>query len=152
MLLRQNEHASTAGSRRERDSKPLLQRAAAAVARSQRLVSDRSRLPVHVAECFALVLNYKHNRFSITPALTLNQGAEYGNPSDFQGLDPRVCTANQSSAPALPTSPHAADYTRRATFRGDPERYALHSESGKRDISTGLVSSRSRGSSTWACR
>ncbi|HEY1429825.1 MAG TPA: TonB-dependent receptor, partial [Candidatus Tumulicola sp.] len=46
---------------------------------------------------FALVLNYKHDRFSITPALTLNQGAAYGAPSDVQGYDPRTCSATQSS-------------------------------------------------------
>ena len=60
---------------------------------------------------FALVLNYKHDRFSITPALTLNEGAAYGNPSDFQGLDPRVCTANQGSVGIANPNPHTADYT-----------------------------------------
>ena len=68
---------------------------------------------------FALVLNYKHNRFSITPALTLNQGAAYGNPSDFQGLDPRVCTANQGSVGIANPNPHTADYTS-CTFAATP--------------------------------
>ncbi|MGA8532602.1 MAG: TonB-dependent receptor [Candidatus Tumulicola sp.] len=60
---------------------------------------------------FALILNYKHDRFSITPALTLNQGAAYGTPADFQGLDPRVCTANQGSVGIANPNPHTADYT-----------------------------------------
>ena len=60
----------------------------------------------------ALVLNYKHDRFSITPALTLNQGAAYGTPADFQGLDPRTCRINQGSAgiPDAP-NPQTPDYT-----------------------------------------
>jgi hypothetical protein len=60
---------------------------------------------------FALVLNYKHDRFSITPAMTLNQGAAYGAPSDVQGLDPRTCTATQSSIGIHGVNPHAPDYT-----------------------------------------
>lgn len=60
---------------------------------------------------FALVVNYKHDKFSITPALTLNQGAPYGNPADFQGVDPRTCTANQASIGVSGGPPHAPDYT-----------------------------------------
>jgi hypothetical protein len=60
---------------------------------------------------FALVLNYKHDRFSITPAMTLNQGAEYGTPADVQGLDPRTCKADQASIGIMSVNPHTADYT-----------------------------------------
>lgn len=60
---------------------------------------------------FALVLNYKHNRFSITPAMTLNQGAAYGTPADFQGVDPRVCHANQGSEGIGGVNPNKPDYT-----------------------------------------
>jgi hypothetical protein len=60
---------------------------------------------------FSLILNYKHDRFSITPALTLNQGAAYGAPSDFQGLDPRTCGANQGSVGIMNSNPRTADYT-----------------------------------------
>ncbi len=61
---------------------------------------------------FALILNYKHDRFAITPAVTLNQGATYGTPADFQGLDPRTCRSNQSSE-GIPDAPNplTADYT-----------------------------------------
>ncbi len=60
---------------------------------------------------FALVLNYKHNRFSVTPAFTLNQGAAYGAPSDFQGVDPRVCHSNQGSEGIHGGGALAPDYT-----------------------------------------
>jgi len=59
---------------------------------------------------FALVVNYRHDRFSIAPALTLNEGTTYGSPADVQGLDPRTCGANSA---AFPTAPNTlqADYT-----------------------------------------
>jgi hypothetical protein len=60
---------------------------------------------------FALILNYKHNRFSITPALTLNEGATYGNPYDVQGIDPRTCSSNQGTQHIPTNEPLAADYT-----------------------------------------
>ena len=99
---------------------------------------------------FALVLNYKHDRFSITPALTLNEGAAYGNPSDFQGLDPRVCTANQGSVGIANPNPHTADYTS-CTLAATPSGslYIPNPETGS---SIRSASSRSRGSSTWACK
>ncbi|MEO9264385.1 MAG: hypothetical protein ABI282_09835, partial [Candidatus Baltobacteraceae bacterium] len=58
---------------------------------------------------FALVLSYRHAKFTITPAFTLNQGASYGAPTDVAGIDPRTCSVNQV---ALGTStPQNADYT-----------------------------------------
>jgi Carboxypeptidase regulatory-like domain/TonB dependent receptor len=63
---------------------------------------------------FVLLLNYKHDKFSITPALMLNQGASYGSPADFQGLDPRTCRQNQGPSGAnIPSAPNplTADYT-----------------------------------------
>jgi hypothetical protein len=61
---------------------------------------------------FAAVLNYRVNKFAITPALSLNEGATYGTPADFQGLDPRTCTANQASEGiAGAANPLTADYT-----------------------------------------
>lgn len=63
---------------------------------------------------FVLLLNYKHDKFSITPALMINQGASYGSPGDFQGLDPRTCRQNQgpdgANIPSAP-SPQSPDYT-----------------------------------------
>jgi Carboxypeptidase regulatory-like domain/TonB dependent receptor len=69
------------------------------------------QFPYTVPNVFALILNYKHNRFSITPAITLNEGSTYGTPEDVQGIDPRTCSVNQG-AHGLPTNnPLAADYT-----------------------------------------
>jgi hypothetical protein len=62
---------------------------------------------------FALVLNYRHDRFAITPAFTLNQGPAYGAPSDVIGVDPRTCTSNLGPAGSGFTTgnPQAVDYT-----------------------------------------
>lgn len=58
------------------------------------------------------IVNYKHNRFSITPALTFNEGELYGNPSDVVGLDPRTCTNNSVHIPGgAPHNGLQADYT-----------------------------------------
>jgi hypothetical protein len=60
----------------------------------------------------SLVLNDKRGRFAITPALSLAEGASYGTPADFQGLDPRTCRSNQGSE-GIPdaANPLTADYT-----------------------------------------
>jgi len=57
------------------------------------------------------IVNYKHDRFTVTPALTFNEGEPYGNPADVMGIDPRTCSRN--SAGTIPTarSPYQADYT-----------------------------------------
>ncbi len=58
----------------------------------------------------SLVVNYKHDKFSVTPALTFNEGQPYGNPADVYGYDPRVCTGNSAKIPSA-KSPLQADYT-----------------------------------------
>ncbi len=62
---------------------------------------------------FVLILNYKHDKFSITPALMMNQGASYGDPANFQGLDPRTCRQNQGFGANIASAPNplSADYT-----------------------------------------
>ncbi|MGB6645184.1 MAG: TonB-dependent receptor [Candidatus Cybelea sp.] len=60
---------------------------------------------------FAMVLNYRHGKFAVTPALQLQEGATYGTPADVQGLDPRACTANQGSRHLVTSVPRNADYT-----------------------------------------
>jgi hypothetical protein len=59
------------------------------------------------------VVNYKHNKFAITPALTVNEGALYGNPADVVGLDPRTCTGNSAHmlGGIAQKNPFQADYT-----------------------------------------
>ncbi|MEO6912734.1 MAG: TonB-dependent receptor, partial [Candidatus Baltobacteraceae bacterium] len=61
----------------------------------------------------AVVLNYRHAKLSITPALTLNEGATYGAPSDILGIDPRTCGQNNATAgiATTGTDPFRADYT-----------------------------------------
>lgn len=44
----------------------------------------------HVA---TLVLNYKHDKFSITPAFQLSAGNKWGYPISTLGVDPSACTA-----------------------------------------------------------
>lgn len=60
----------------------------------------------------AVVLNYRHDRFAITPAMSLNEGATYGTPADVVGYDPRTCSSNQGSE-GIPgaANPLTADYT-----------------------------------------
>ena len=42
-------------------------------------------------ETATLVLNYKHDRFSITPALQYFEGLKYGAPLESSGIDPASC-------------------------------------------------------------
>ncbi len=62
-----------------------------------------------------LLLNYKHNRFAITPSLQFNEGQLYGNPADVAGIDPRTCTGNSrfmvNSPISNPKTAQQADYT-----------------------------------------
>lgn len=58
----------------------------------------------------SVVVNYKKDKFSITPALTFNEGQLYGNPADVYGYDPRVCFNNSAHIPSA-KSPLQADYT-----------------------------------------
>lgn len=60
------------------------------------------------------IVNYRHNRFWITPALTFNEGSLYGNPADVYGNDPRVCSHNSAgfiNSPIHTKNPLQADYT-----------------------------------------
>ena len=60
------------------------------------------------------IVNYRHNKFAATPALTFNEGSLYGNPADVIGLDPRTCTSNSAgfiNSPIHTKNPLQADYT-----------------------------------------
>jgi hypothetical protein len=60
------------------------------------------------------IVNYRHNKFWLTPALTFNEGSLYGNPADVYGNDPRVCTSNSAGfikSPIHTKNPFQADYT-----------------------------------------
>ena len=110
---------------------------------------------------FALVASYRVHQFAITPALSLNEGAPYGTPSDFHGLDPRQCTQTQAALsglggvpiPDAPT-PFTADYT--SCHRPKSVQTARPQDTSGCRIrtparSTHSVSIASPGSSTWAC-
>ena len=60
---------------------------------------------------FAVVLNYRHGKLAISPAMSLLEGTTYGTPADVQGLDPRACTANLRSVGITTGNPLSADYT-----------------------------------------
>ena len=60
------------------------------------------------------IVNYRHNRFNITPGVTFNEGQLYGNPADVLGIDPRTCTSNSCrlhQSPIHTRIPLQADYT-----------------------------------------
>jgi Carboxypeptidase regulatory-like domain len=59
----------------------------------------------------SLILNYRHGKFAVTPAMSLQEGTTYGTPADVQGLDPRACTSNQRSVSITSGNPLNADYT-----------------------------------------
>ncbi|HZZ64010.1 MAG TPA: carboxypeptidase regulatory-like domain-containing protein, partial [Candidatus Baltobacteraceae bacterium] len=47
-----------------------------------------------------LVLNYRHQKFAITPSIQFQAGTKYGSPYDIVGVDPRDCGANQATTGA----------------------------------------------------
>ena len=49
----------------------------------------------HVA---ALLIQYKHGPFTITPTVQFSAGGKYGSPTTGYGVDPATCTANLASA------------------------------------------------------
>jgi hypothetical protein len=55
-----------------------------------------------------LVLNYKHDKWAITPSLQLQAGARYGSPESNLGVDPASCSAllgsNSGNDPRYNTS------------------------------------------------
>ncbi len=55
-------------------------------------------------------VQWKHDRLSIAPNLTLAEGVSYGSPTDLYGLDPRVCSQNQAQIGVVGAgSPYAKD-------------------------------------------
>ncbi|MBD5655527.1 MAG: TonB-dependent receptor [Candidatus Eremiobacteraeota bacterium] len=49
-----------------------------------------------------LVLNYKHNKFAITPSFTFSSGSFYGSPLVWPGYDPLSCGAATTGTQANP--------------------------------------------------
>ena len=55
----------------------------------------------------SLILNYRHDKWAITPSLQWQAGGFYGSPLDVNGYDPRACAFNSanSSSNASPGMP-----------------------------------------------
>ncbi len=55
----------------------------------------------------SLILNYRHDKWAITPSFQWQAGGYYGSPLDVNGYDPRACAFNSanSSANAGPGAP-----------------------------------------------
>jgi len=83
---------------------------------------------------FGIVVNYRKAKFAITPSLTLNEGAPYGNPADVIGIDPRTCSQNQGTSGFTTGNPLNADYTA-CSFAATPSGnlYVPNSETGHFD-------------------
>jgi len=54
----------------------------------------------------ALILNYRHDKFAITPSFQLIAGSSYGGPMDVMGVDPRACGANSATDGITAVSPN----------------------------------------------
>ena len=52
-----------------------------------------------------LLLNWKHDKFAITPSLNFQTGGFYGTPLDTEGVDPRVCEKNSAATGITKLSP-----------------------------------------------
>jgi hypothetical protein len=62
-----------------------------------------------------MVLNYKHNKFAITPSLTFSSGSFYGSPLVYPGYDPLTC--------ASVTTGNQADTTTCSSYLFIPDKY-----------------------------
>jgi hypothetical protein len=57
-----------------------------------------------------LVLNYRHNRLSVTPNLTYSSGSSYGSPLVWPGYVPQSCTQNPALTPTAPGASCSGSY------------------------------------------
>jgi hypothetical protein len=49
-------------------------------------------------DVLALVVNYKHGPFNVTPTFTFSSGSFYGSPLQWPGYNPATCASNQGSS------------------------------------------------------
>ncbi|MEO6835502.1 MAG: TonB-dependent receptor, partial [Candidatus Tumulicola sp.] len=59
----------------------------------------------------ALVLNYKHDRLTVTPNVTYSSGSYYGSPLVWPGYVPQSCTQNPARTPKTPGASCSGSYT-----------------------------------------
>ncbi len=83
---------------------------------------------------FSVIVNHRSGKLALTPAVSLNEGATYGNPADVIGIDPRTCSANNANIGATSGDPLNADYTS-CSFAATPSGslYIPNPESGHFD-------------------
>jgi hypothetical protein len=69
-----------------------------------------------------LILNFRHDKWAITPSLQFESGAHYGSPMDTDGIDPEGCSVNGvnqgSTGRATTNNPYDCDYTTLAGLGG----------------------------------
>ena len=53
----------------------------------------------------SLILNYRHDKWAITPSFQWQAGGFYGSPLDVNGYDPRACTLNSAGSGITKVSP-----------------------------------------------
>jgi hypothetical protein len=75
----------------------------------------------------SVILNYRKDKFAITPSVQFTEGTSYGTPYDVIGYDPRECGNNSANA-AVPivtpgTNPQQCDYTSLAGTSASPIGY-----------------------------
>ncbi len=70
-----------------------------------------------VPDVAALVVNFKHDRWNITPSFSFNDGSYYGSPLSVPGYVPQACTQLPS---ATPTTPGVSCGSGGAIFVPDP--------------------------------
>lgn len=58
-----------------------------------------------------LILNYRHNKFAITPSIAYSSGSVYGSPLVYPGYVPQSCTADPAATPLTPGVSCTGTYT-----------------------------------------
>ncbi|MGA8324604.1 MAG: TonB-dependent receptor [Candidatus Cybelea sp.] len=56
-------------------------------------------------EVASLIVNYRHDKFAVTPSISFQTGGYYGSPLDINGYDPRACVANSAATGITGLSP-----------------------------------------------
>jgi Carboxypeptidase regulatory-like domain/TonB dependent receptor/TonB-dependent Receptor Plug Domain len=55
-----------------------------------------------VPDVASLILNYRHDKFAVTPSLHYSDGSNYGSPLVWPGYVPQSCSAQPSKTPMTP--------------------------------------------------
>jgi hypothetical protein len=56
-------------------------------------------------EVASVIVNYRHDKFAVTPSISFQTGGYYGSPLDINGYDPRACAANSAATGITGLSP-----------------------------------------------